>query len=102
MNFLITGAAGFLGSHLANHLCREGHHVRGIDDLSTGDPQSLSNDVTEGDETVPWMFSSRKPRQSLATASTSLSRRALNLSMVPLKPSAFRARPCVRKPAGFP
>lgn len=51
MKFLITGAAGFLGSHLANHLCREGHHVRGIDDLSTGDPQSLSNDVlfTRGD-----------------------------------------------------
>jgi UDP-glucose 4-epimerase len=51
MNFLITGAAGFLGSHLANHLSREGHHVRGLDDLSTGDPQSLSHDVlfTRGD-----------------------------------------------------
>ena len=51
MNFLITGAAGFLGSHLANHLSKEGHHVRGLDDLSTGDPQSLSADVlfTRGD-----------------------------------------------------
>jgi UDP-glucose 4-epimerase len=51
MNFLITGAAGFLGSNLANHLSREGHHVRGLDDLSTGDPQSLSADVlfTRGD-----------------------------------------------------
>ncbi|HZD58620.1 MAG TPA: NAD-dependent epimerase/dehydratase family protein, partial [Anaerolineales bacterium] len=38
MNFLITGAAGFLGSALANRLAREGHQVRGIDDLSTGDP----------------------------------------------------------------
>jgi UDP-glucose 4-epimerase len=42
MNFLITGAAGFLGSALANRLVREGHQVRGLDDLSTGDPQRLS------------------------------------------------------------
>ena len=51
MNFLITGVAGFLGSSLANHLAREGHQVRGIDDLSTGDPQTLVPDVhfTRGD-----------------------------------------------------
>ncbi|GAB4547445.1 MAG: SDR family NAD(P)-dependent oxidoreductase [Anaerolineales bacterium] len=51
MNFLITGAAGFLGSSLANHLAREGHQVRGLDDLSTGDPQTLAPDVhfTRGD-----------------------------------------------------
>jgi UDP-glucose 4-epimerase len=51
MNFLITGAAGFLGSSLANQLAREGHQIRGLDDLSTGDPKSLSPDVhfTRGD-----------------------------------------------------
>ena len=51
MNFLITGAAGFLGSALANRLAREGHQVRGLDDLSTGNPQALSPDVlfTRGD-----------------------------------------------------
>ncbi|HVN16390.1 MAG TPA: NAD-dependent epimerase/dehydratase family protein [Anaerolineales bacterium] len=51
MKFLITGAAGFLGSSLANYLAREGHQVRGLDDLSTGDPQTLSKDVhfTRGD-----------------------------------------------------
>jgi UDP-glucose 4-epimerase len=51
MNFLITGAAGFLGSSLANHLAREGHQVRGLDDLSTGNPQALVPDVhfTRGD-----------------------------------------------------
>ncbi len=51
MNFLITGAAGFLGSTLANQLTREGHQVRGLDDLSTGDPQALAPDVhfTRGD-----------------------------------------------------
>jgi len=51
MNFLITGAAGFLGSHLANYLVREGHQVRGLDDLSAGDLKTLSPEVlfTRGD-----------------------------------------------------
>jgi UDP-glucose 4-epimerase len=45
MNFLITGAAGFLGSALANRLAAKGHSVRGMDDLSTGDPEALSPEV---------------------------------------------------------
>jgi UDP-glucose 4-epimerase len=51
MQFLITGAAGFLGSALANRLVAEGHSVRALDDLSTGDPGSLSPQVhfTRGD-----------------------------------------------------
>ncbi len=51
MNFLITGAAGFLGADLANRLLREDHHVRGLDDLSTGDSQAISPEVlfTRGD-----------------------------------------------------
>jgi UDP-glucose 4-epimerase len=53
MNFLVTGAAGFLGSALANRLAREGHQIRGYDDLSAGDPSRLSADVlfTRGDVT---------------------------------------------------
>jgi UDP-glucose 4-epimerase len=51
MNFLITGGAGFLGSALSNRLVRQGHHVRVLDDLSTGDPNALDPDVhfTRGD-----------------------------------------------------
>jgi UDP-glucose 4-epimerase len=51
MRFLITGAAGFLGSALANRLVREGHSVRGMDDLSTGDPNTLLPEIhfTRGD-----------------------------------------------------
>jgi UDP-glucose 4-epimerase len=51
MRFLITGAAGFLGSALANRLARNGHAVRGLDDCSTGDPAVLSPEIhfTRGD-----------------------------------------------------
>jgi UDP-glucose 4-epimerase len=52
MRFLITGGAGFIGSALANHLAREGHHVRVLDDLSAGcDPDRLDPRVlfTRGD-----------------------------------------------------
>lgn len=45
MKYLITGAAGFLGSALANRLVMEGHSVLGVDDLSTGDPKALLTDV---------------------------------------------------------
>lgn len=41
MRFLITGGAGFLGTVLANHLARQGHTVRVLDDLSAGDASRL-------------------------------------------------------------
>ena len=51
MRYLITGSAGFLGAALANYLVREGHNVRGIDDLSTGNPEAMDDGVnfTRGD-----------------------------------------------------
>ena len=41
-NFLVTGIAGFIGSSLAHELLKRGHSVRGIDNLSTGRIENLS------------------------------------------------------------
>ncbi|HEX7091101.1 MAG TPA: UDP-glucuronic acid decarboxylase family protein [Longimicrobiales bacterium] len=43
MRILITGAAGFLGSHLCDRFIAEGHEVIGMDSLITGTPQNLAH-----------------------------------------------------------
>ena len=40
---LITGAAGFLGSHLCDRFIAEGHHVIGMDNLITGDLKNIAH-----------------------------------------------------------
>ena len=40
---LITGAAGFLGSHLCDRFIAEGFHVIGMDNFITGDPRNLEH-----------------------------------------------------------
>ncbi len=40
---LITGAAGFLGSHLCDRFIDEGHHVIGMDNLITGDIKNIEH-----------------------------------------------------------
>jgi dTDP-glucose 4,6-dehydratase len=43
MRILITGAAGFLGSHLCDRLILEGHDVVGMDNFVTGSPQNIAH-----------------------------------------------------------
>src|SRR4030042_1921784 len=43
MRILITGAAGFLGSHLCERLLGDGHEVVGMDNFITGSPENLAH-----------------------------------------------------------
>ena len=43
MRMLVTGGAGFLGSHLCDRLLREGHEVIAMDNLLTGNPRNIEH-----------------------------------------------------------
>jgi dTDP-glucose 4,6-dehydratase len=43
LHHLVSGAAGFIGSHLCDRLLADGHHVTGLDNLITGSRRNLSH-----------------------------------------------------------
>jgi len=54
LKFLVTGGAGFIGSHLAEELVQRGHQVRVVDDFSTGKKKNIASfldkiELIEGD-----------------------------------------------------
>lgn len=48
MRILITGAAGFLGSHLCDRLLADGHEVIGLDNFITGHPENITHLMGNG------------------------------------------------------
>lgn len=46
MNVLVTGGAGFIGSHIADALIEAGHRVIVVDNLHTGHPANVPSDAT--------------------------------------------------------
>src|SRR5690242_8495065 len=63
---LITGGAGFIGSHLVDLLVREGHRVVVLDDLSQGTLDNLS--AYAGDERVRFVEGSILDSAAVAAA----------------------------------
>ena len=51
MRILITGAAGFLGSHLCDRLLSDGHQVIGMDNFITGSPDNIAHLASNEDFT---------------------------------------------------
>jgi nucleoside-diphosphate-sugar epimerase len=54
LKFLVTGGAGFIGSHLTEELVQRGHQVRVVDDFSTGKKKNIASfldkiELIEGD-----------------------------------------------------
>ncbi|HEU6448957.1 MAG TPA: GDP-mannose 4,6-dehydratase [Verrucomicrobiae bacterium] len=60
MNFLVTGGAGFIGSHVCERLLRDGHHVWAFDDLNSFyDPKFKQSNLREIQALAPWNSSSQ-------------------------------------------
>jgi UDP-glucuronate 4-epimerase len=60
MNFLVTGGAGFIGSHVCERLLHDGHHVWAFDDLNPFyDPQFKRRNLKEIQSLAPWNSSSQ-------------------------------------------
>ena len=78
-NYLVTGGAGFIGSHLCERLLEAGHRVTALDDLSTGSEANLAHlrrragfqivrDSVENEQTVNLLMSQADAVFHLAAA----------------------------------
>jgi dTDP-glucose 4,6-dehydratase len=66
MRVLITGAAGFLGSHLTDRFLREGHSVVGLDNFVTGSPDNIAH--LEGNDRFKFVKQDISARTEVAGA----------------------------------
>jgi UDP-glucose 4-epimerase len=48
LNVLVTGGAGFIGSHLVDRLINKGYHVKVLDNLSTGNLSNIQGHIDNG------------------------------------------------------
>jgi len=82
MKVLVTGGAGFIGSHVAERLLSEGHEVVILDDLSTGHVEHLHPDARfyQMDVQSPWLdelFKIERPEAVLHQAAQASVRRSV-------------------------
>ena len=95
MAVLVTGGAGFLGSHLVDRLVRDGEHVVVADDLSTGRLANLDSALTSGNVTFVYLDLA-SPRDAVHDAlGRATSERFTNIFHLasPASPVAYGERP---------
>jgi len=66
MNIVITGGAGFIGSHVGDLLVSKGHHIAVVDNLSTGRKENIPKtaslyQVSIADQAIKEIFKKEKP-----------------------------------------
>ena len=52
MHYIVTGGAGFIGSHITNTLVEKGHEVTVVDNLSSGKRENIRNSLLNGQVTL--------------------------------------------------
>lgn len=95
MAVLITGGAGFVGSHLADRLIQRGEHVVVCDDLSTGRLANLQQALASSSLTFIYLDVAGPPesvRETIRAATTERFSAVYHLAS-PASPEAYGARP---------
>ena len=89
---LITGGAGFIGSHLANELAALGAHVRVLDDLSSG----LESNLDSSSGRIELVRASLLDQASVTSACVACRRKPFNDKNTPVASRAARLLPSTK------
>jgi len=86
--FLVTGGAGFIGSHLVTALLQRGHEVVVLDDLSTGRRENLEVAASPAPERLRFVEASLLDYDALADAVDGVEA-VLHQAAIPSVPRSF-------------
>jgi UDP-glucuronate 4-epimerase len=104
MNILVTGAAGFIGSSLADRLVADGHVVYGIDNFdSYYDRSTKERNLSALNESTAFRFyeADLRDRQALATVFGTAAEAGRSIDVVVHLAAKAGVRPSIEDPLGY-